>query len=121
MNVTNLFSGSPADDLVGPAVVGNKVIVDGRVIPRMLCRDLGERIEFIVDGRFSFTFPREWAYLAASMAAEVGAAEVQRAQRVTLAEVAASWKVQRVILAQAAALGTSASQAAKPTNPVTRS
>lgn len=58
-----------------PSVVGSysadhSVIVDGHSIPRMRCIDHGLVIEFILDRRFSFTFPKECAYLAAHFAAQ---------------------------------------------------
>lgn len=64
----------PGPDLVkgmlGPEVSGHIVIVDGRAIPKMVAHDRGDQIDFILDGRFSFMFPRELAYHAASFAAQ---------------------------------------------------
>jgi hypothetical protein len=57
-------------DFIGPPVSGNTVIIDGRRIPRMVCYERGEEVEFVLDGRFGYTFPKEWAYLAAAFAAQ---------------------------------------------------
>ncbi len=57
-------------NVVGPHRQGFEVVVDGRHIPNMYCYDRGLEIEFIIDGRFSFTFPKQWGYLASKMAAE---------------------------------------------------
>lgn len=35
----------------------------------MTCRERDGVVEFVLDGRMSFEFPKEWAYLAASFAA----------------------------------------------------
>ena len=45
-------SGQPPS-VVGPAFSGHRVIVDGRVIPRMKCHQHGEEITLVLDGRFS--------------------------------------------------------------------
>ncbi len=57
------------DTLAGPDRGGCSVIVDGRAIPNMHMYDNGDTIDFILDERLAFEFPREWAYLAASFAA----------------------------------------------------
>lgn len=54
--------------MTGPQRGGSDVIIDGRRIPGLAMYDRGKEIEFILDGRYSFTFPRDWAYLAASFA-----------------------------------------------------
>jgi hypothetical protein len=58
-----------APSIVGPIRQGTDVIIEGRAIPRMHCFEREHETEIILDGRLSFTFPREWAYLAACMAA----------------------------------------------------
>ncbi len=71
--MTNIIDGpgrQEVPDVVGSEVRGNNVIVDGRVIPKMMCRERGDEIEFIVDGRFSFQFPKQWSFLAAAMASQ---------------------------------------------------
>jgi len=55
--------------MVGPERCGYAVIVEGRVIPRLHCHDLGERIEIVLDGRFSLTVRRDEAYRIAWMLA----------------------------------------------------
>ena len=57
-------------EMIGPQAVGNSVVIDGRIIPNMMCIDRGKEIEFILDSRFSYTFPRELSYLAAAFAAQ---------------------------------------------------
>lgn len=54
--------------MTGPARGGNHVIIDGRIVPNLWMRDAGAHIEFVLDNRVMFRFPREWAYLAASFA-----------------------------------------------------
>ena len=55
-------------DMTGPKRIGHDVIIDGRRVPNLAMHDRGVEIEFSLDGRYSFTFPRDWAYLAASFA-----------------------------------------------------
>jgi len=55
-------------DMTGPKRSGHDVIIDGRAVPGLIMRDRGDEIEFVLDGRYSFSFPRGWAYLAASFA-----------------------------------------------------
>jgi uncharacterized RmlC-like cupin family protein len=57
-------------DMRGPDRFGCDVIIDGRLVPNMHMHDKGDEILFVIDGRFQFGFPREWAHHAASMAAE---------------------------------------------------
>lgn len=57
------------DNMQGPERVGNTVIIDGRAIPKLHMHDNGDEVEFVLDGRLAFGFPREWAYLAATFAA----------------------------------------------------
>lgn len=54
--------------MTGPARGGNHVIIDGRLVPDLAMRDDGAHIEFVLDSRIMFRFPREWAFLAASFA-----------------------------------------------------
>lgn len=68
-NITNLHK-DPVPNMIGPKISGHSVIIDGRAIPNMTLRDNGDRIEFVLDNRYSYEFPREWAYLAAAFAAE---------------------------------------------------
>lgn len=58
-------------NVVGPpAPAMNTVIVHGRLVPSLLCIEENGMVRFFLDGRFIFEFPREWAGLAASMAAQ---------------------------------------------------
>lgn len=56
-------------DMRGPERMGCDVILDERVIPNLHMHDRGDTIEFILDGRLAYEFPKEWAYLAAAFAA----------------------------------------------------
>lgn len=57
-----------AAEMKGPKQGGHSIIVDGRVMPHVVMMDRGEEIDFLVDGRVAFTFPREQAYNAAQFA-----------------------------------------------------
>ena len=70
MGETVDFLARAGPSIIGPEIRGNAVIVDGLCIPNMHCFDCGDEIEIIIDRRFSYTFPKEWAYLAAAMAAQ---------------------------------------------------
>lgn len=63
------FPKREAPSIAGPIRQGTDVIIDGRAIPNMHCLEGETETTIVIDGRLSFTFPREWAYLAASMAA----------------------------------------------------
>lgn len=70
-NVTELPSQPDmAGQMKGPKSVHHAVIVDGRVIPNLGMVEHGQEVEFILDGRFSYSFPREFALLAAAFAAQ---------------------------------------------------
>lgn len=56
-------------DMRGPVRFGSSVIIDGRHIPKIHMHDKGETIELILDERLCYEFPKEWAYHAASFAA----------------------------------------------------
>lgn len=57
MNVHE-FTTRETSSIIGPELSGNAVIVEGRVIPGLTCRDLGEYIDLILDRRFSITIPK---------------------------------------------------------------
>lgn len=61
--------GSRVVDL-GPERRGRAVWVDGHVIPNLHAHDRGEMVEFVLDERFSFEFPREWSKLVAAAMAQ---------------------------------------------------
>jgi len=70
-NVTD-FPGSKRDliaEMLGPVFSGRNVIIDGRHIPNVAMIDHGAEIEFILDGRLSYSFPRDIAWLAMAFAA----------------------------------------------------
>lgn len=70
-NVTQLPQ-PPKRDLIaemkGPENSGNAVIIDGRCIPNCVMYDRGGEIEFVLDNRLAFSFPREQAWNAAYFA-----------------------------------------------------
>lgn len=71
-NVTD-FPTEPKRDLIaemkGPPTGGNAVILEGRVIPNMMMFDRGDEIEFVLENRLAYGFPRDQAWNAASFAA----------------------------------------------------
>src|SRR5437879_3200208 len=66
------FPTEPKRDLIaemtGPENLGCSVIIDGRLMPHVAMFDRGEEIEFVIDRRLGFSFPRDLAYEAASVA-----------------------------------------------------
>ena len=68
-NITHL---PPKRDLIaemtGPQNSGNAVIIDGRRIPNCIMYDRGDEIEFVLDHRLGFSFPRDQAWNAAAFA-----------------------------------------------------
>lgn len=68
----NVTSFPPKRDLIaemtGPQQSGCAVIIDGRLVPNMVMYDRGDEIEFVLDGRLGWSFPREVAWNAASFA-----------------------------------------------------
>lgn len=60
-NVEQLFK---EPDIFGPQRSGCSVFWEGRLVPNVHAYDRGEVIEFILDGRMSWEFPREVAFQA---------------------------------------------------------
>lgn len=67
-NVTEFPRRDLIAEMTGPENLGNSVIIDGRLMPHVAMFDRGETIDFVIDHRLSFPFPREHAYQAASFA-----------------------------------------------------
>jgi len=71
-NITD-FPTEPKRDLIaemkGPGTGGNAVILEGKLIPNVMMFDRGDEIEFVLDNRLAFGFPRELAHQAACFAA----------------------------------------------------
>lgn len=67
-NVTEFPKRDLIAEMKGPENLGNSVIVDGRLMPHVAMFDRGDVIDFVIDHRLSFEFPREIAYQAASFA-----------------------------------------------------
>jgi hypothetical protein len=70
--MTDTVTEFPARDLIaemtGPEQSGCSVIIDGRKVPNLVLVDHGDVIEFLLDGRLAFPFPREHAWQAAAFA-----------------------------------------------------
>lgn len=60
---------SHIERMKGPRPRGCSVIVEGRVVPKLTMLEQGDRIDFILDGRLCFDFPKELACHAAAFAA----------------------------------------------------
>ena len=69
-NVSKFPNRSEVKSIVGAERTGFSVVVDGREIPHLHCHPKGDATLLVVDGRFAFEFPNEWAWLAAKLAAE---------------------------------------------------
>ena len=58
-----------AATLFGPDQLGSSLIVDGRIIPNIVVHDRGDFIQFVLDSRMAFEFPRDFAINVAAFAA----------------------------------------------------
>lgn len=58
-NVVNLHE---LPNIIGPQRSGNAVIIEGRKIPHLHARDMGDRIEFVLDERFAIDVPKDIAH-----------------------------------------------------------
>ena len=69
-NVTHLPQRDLIAEMKGSDRLGNDVILEGRVVPKMVMyvRDGRDEIEFCLDGRVMFGFPRAQAWDAAAFA-----------------------------------------------------
>ena len=57
-----------SDTLFGPTSRAAQLIFDGRAISKIEVREEGDSVVFLLDRRLSYSFPREFAYLAAAFA-----------------------------------------------------
>lgn len=57
------------EEMKGPEQSGNDVFIEGRLVPNVRMYDRGETIEFVLDGRLCFPFPRDIAVHAMCFAA----------------------------------------------------
>lgn len=55
--------------LFGPKRAGFDLFVEGRCIPKITICEEGDEVCFVLDGRFGFNFPKDWAGQAAAFAA----------------------------------------------------
>ena len=67
-NVTEFPKRDLVAEMTGPENGGCSVIIDGRLMPHVAMYDRGDTVEFVIDHRLGFPFPREIAYQAASFA-----------------------------------------------------
>lgn len=67
-NVTNLPRRDLIAEMTGPENNGNALVMQGHVVPGIAMYDRGDEIEFVIDHRASFGFPRAQAWDAAAFA-----------------------------------------------------
>lgn len=67
-NVTTLPSRDLIAETRGAELIGNCVKIQGREVPGIVMFDRGDEIEFVVDHRVAFGFPRTQAWDAAAFA-----------------------------------------------------
>lgn len=58
----------PIAEMMGPKETGHAVLIDSHIVPGVVMHDRGDEIEFVLDHRFSYTFPREQAWKAMNFA-----------------------------------------------------
>jgi hypothetical protein len=56
-------------EMIGPKFGWHSVVIEGHAIPNIHCMERGDNIEFLLDGRIVYSFPKEWAMLAVNFAA----------------------------------------------------
>lgn len=63
-----------ADDgpksIIGPALAGHHVIVEGRIIPHLIAHPSGDQVTLVLDGRFSIVVRSDDAYQVAWLIAQ---------------------------------------------------
>ena len=57
------------DQMRGPEMSGNAVIIEGRMVPQMTMRETETGVTLLLDGRMAWVFPKQLAHHAASFAA----------------------------------------------------
>lgn len=67
-NITTLPRRDLIAEMTGPANLGSCLIMEGREVPGVAIFDRGDEIEFVVDHRVSFAFPKAQAWNAAAFA-----------------------------------------------------
>ena len=68
MSVTEFPQRDLIKEMTGPQQSGSSVVIDGRLVPNLVMYDRGDEIEFVLDGRLSWSFSRNEAWNAASFA-----------------------------------------------------
>lgn len=67
-NITHLPRRDLVAEMTGPENLGNSVQIEGREVPGIAMFDRGDEIEFIIDHRVAFGFPKAQAWNAAAFA-----------------------------------------------------
>ena len=67
-NVTDLPRRDLITEMTGADLMGTAVIMEGREVPNMVMFDRGDEIEFVLDHRVAFGFPRAQAWNAVAFA-----------------------------------------------------
>ena len=69
-NVIQLPDGSHlVEQMRGVQLSGNSVVIEGRVVPKLTMHETDTEVEFVLDGRLAWGFPKHLAHHAASFAA----------------------------------------------------
>ena len=71
-NVTDFPTPEKRDliaEMKGPKTGGNAVILEGKLIPNVMMFDRGDEIDFVLENRLAFSFPRDQAWNAMAFAA----------------------------------------------------
>jgi len=67
-NVTELPRRDLIAEMKGAENLGNEVVIQGRIVPGLAMFDRGDEIEFVIDRRVAFGFPKAQAWDAAAFA-----------------------------------------------------
>ena len=67
-NVTKLPRHDLIAEMTGCENHGNEVVIQGRIVPNLVMYDRGDEIEFVLDHRVAFGFPKAQAWDAAAFA-----------------------------------------------------
>lgn len=67
-NITELPRRDLIKELIGADLIGNAVVVNGHEVPGIAMFDRGDEIEFVIDHRVAYGFPKAQAWNAAAFA-----------------------------------------------------
>lgn len=68
MTITHLPTQDLIAEMTGAENLGHAVVIQGREVPGVAMFDRGDEIEFVIDHRVAFGFPRAQAWNAAAFA-----------------------------------------------------